>query len=489
MVTIDAICPAPTFALLNRGAPVTGSAWKAPSSRIAKFTRSEQYRAQTPIGSPTAVAQSVRRPPAPPEDEVPVLCPAKLRVVGERPGKTQGMSRLRVLVVVLAGGRGSRLGPLTAGRAKPSLPVGGNYRLIDIALSNATHSGLSDVWVLQQYEPHLLAEHLAGGRPWDLDRTRGGFRILAPFEGPPKDGFASGNADALIRNWPVIDAFDPDVLLVCSADHLLTLDLRTVIGTHLDAGADATVVTTILPRGTDVSRYLVVQAADGRVRSVDYKPDGPAGRCVGTEVFAYRPDVLAEQLRDLHREGGLGDYGERLLPRLVTEGVVAEVRHDGHWRDLGTPTAYLDGQLELLRDRPPMRLDDPDWPILTSMPVRGPAVVRRTATLDRAALAPAADVAGEVVNSVIGPGVVIERGASVRHSVLMDDVVVRSGAAVARSVIAEGSVIGRRARLGAVNAVHPVLVGSHRRIAADAELGPGTEVAPRRPRDLIRRSR
>lgn len=399
------------------------------------------------------------------------------------------MSRVRALVVVLAGGRGSRLGPLTTGRAKPSLPVAGTYRLIDIALSNATHSGLADVWVLQQYEPHLLAEHLAGGRPWDLDRTRGGFRILAPFEGPPQDGFASGNADALIRNWPVIDAFDPDVLLVCSADHLLTLDLRTVIATHLDAAADATVVTTVMPPGTDVSRYLVVQAAGGRVRAVDYKPDRPSGRCVGTEVFAYRPDVLAEQLRDLHRDGELGDYGERLLPRLVGEGVVAEVRHDGHWRDLGTPTAYLDGQLELLRDRPPLRLDDPDWPILTSMPVRGPALVRRTASLDRAALSPGADVAGAVVNSVLGPGVVVERGAEVRHSVLMDDVVVRSGAIVARSVIAEGSVVGRRARLGAVNAVRPVLVGSHRRIAADTELGAGTEIEPRRPRDLIRRTR
>lgn len=399
------------------------------------------------------------------------------------------MTRLRVLAVVLAGGRGSRLGPLTTGRAKPSLPVAGNYRLIDIALSNATHSGLSDVWVLQQYEPHLLAEHLAGGRPWDLDRTRGGFRILAPFEGPPADGFASGNADALIRNWPVIDAFDPDVLLVCSADHLLALDFRDVINAHLDAAADATVVTTVLPAGSDLSRYLVVEAADGRVRAVDYKPDSPSGRCVGTEVFAYRPDVLAEQLRDLHREGELGDYGQRLLPRLVAEGVVAEVRHDGHWRDLGTPTAYLDGQLELLRDRPPMRLDDPDWPILTSMPVRGPALVRRTASLDRAALAPGADVAGEVVNSVLGPGVVVERGASVRHSVLMDDVVVRSGATVARSVIAEGTVIGRQAVLGAPNATHPVLVGAHRRIRAGTVLPAGTALDPRRPRDLIRDTR
>jgi glucose-1-phosphate adenylyltransferase len=138
-----------------------------------------------------------------------------------------GVTVPRVLCIVLAGGRGSRLGPLTTGRAKPSLPVGGNYRLIDVSLSNAAHSGLIDVWVLQQYEPHLLNEHLSGGRPWDLDRNLGGFRTLPPFEGHDRDGFASGNADALVRNWPLISAFDPDVLLVCSADHLS----RSITGT------------------------------------------------------------------------------------------------------------------------------------------------------------------------------------------------------------------------------------------------------------------
>ncbi len=399
------------------------------------------------------------------------------------------MTRVRALCVVLAGGRGSRLGPLTTGRAKPSLPVGGNYRLIDIALSNAAHSGLSDVWVLQQYEPHLLAEHLAGGRPWDLDRTRGGFRILAPFEGGGRDGFAGGNADALIRNWPVIGAVDPDVLLVCSADHLVTLDFRDVVERHLESDADATVVSTTLPRGADASRYLVVQADGGRVRSVDYKPDSPVGRDVGTEVFAYRPDTLAENLRELARSGELGDYGERLLPRLVAQGTVADFRHPGHWRDLGTPTAYLDGQLDLLRERPPLRLDDPSWPILTSMPVRGPARVRRPAQLDRAWLAPAADVAGEVVDSIVGPGAVVERGATVRHSVLMDDAVVRAGATVSRSVLAEGCAVGRRATVGAPQARHPVLVGAHRRIAADAEVPAGTHLEPTRPRDLIRKAR
>lgn len=396
------------------------------------------------------------------------------------------MSVPRVLCIVLAGGQGSRLGPLTVGRAKPSLPVGGNYRLIDVSLSNAMHSGLTDVWVLQQYEPHVLNEHLAGGRPWDLDRTRGGFRTLPPFEGHDRNGFASGNADALARNWPLIAAFDPDVLLVCSADHLFKLDYRDVISRHLDAKADATLVATGMPRGSDLTRYLLVDSRDGMVRSVDYKPDEPKGRIVGTEVFAYRPDRLFGALRELRDQGGdLGDYGERLLPLMVDQGTVTEFEHQGHWRDLGTPEAYLDCQLQLLADRPPLSMDDPRWPFITSMPVRAPAKVHRTAEIDRAWLSPGADVAGTVVDSIIGPGVRIEPGAEVRHSVLMSDVVIRSGAQVARSVLAEHVVVGRSARVGAANAKHPALIGVRRRVPGGQVIGAGEELEPRRPRDIL----
>lgn len=396
----------------------------------------------------------------------------------------------RVLCLVLAGGQGSRLGPLTTGRAKPSLPVGGHYRLIDVSLSNAAHSGLVDVWVLQQYEPHALNEHLAGGRPWDLDRTRGGFRALPPFEGEGRDGFATGNADALARNWAVIAAFDPDVLLVASADHLFQLDHREVVDAHVQAGVDATLASTVLPRGSDASRYLVVQADGDRVGSLDYKPDHPVGRRVGTEVFAYRPEALREHLTELQQEGGdLGDYGERLLPRFLEAGPVGHVAHDGHWRDLGTPEAYLDGQLDLLGPRPPLRLDDPRWPILTSMPVRSPAVVHRSAELDEAWLSPGADVSGAVVRSIIGPGVVIEKGAVVRHSVIMGDTVIRAGAEVSRSVVSESVSVGAGARLGAPNAVHPVLVGTRRRIAAGTHLAAGACLEPTKPRNLLRAAR
>jgi glucose-1-phosphate adenylyltransferase len=392
----------------------------------------------------------------------------------------------RILAVVLSGGQGGRLGPLTTGRAKPSLPVGGSYRLIDVPLSNATHSGVTDVWVLQQYEPHLLNEHLAGGRPWDLDRTRGGLRILPPFEQRNETAIAHGNADALAWNWDVIEAFGPDALVVMSADQLFRFDLREALVDHLDGGNDATVVSTVMPRGEDVSRYLVVQADGDRVTDLAYKPDRPVGRRVGTELFVYRPEALGEVLRQLVAEGGdLGDYGDRLLPRLLDGGTIGNVTHDGYWRDLGTPESYLDTQLALLGDRPPLRLDVPDWPFLTSMPQRTPAQVHRGAEIDRSWLCPASDVRGRVVDSIIGPGTRVEAGAEVRHSVLMGDSVVRAGAVVARAVVAEEVVVGKHARVGAPNARRPVLIGPRRRIAAGAEIPAGTHLDAHRPRHLL----
>ncbi|MBM9466138.1 sugar phosphate nucleotidyltransferase [Nakamurella leprariae] len=311
-----------------------------------------------------------------------------------------------------------RLGPLTDGRAKPSLPVGGHHRLIDIALSNAAHSGLSDVWVL-----------------------------------------------------------------VCSADHLVLIDHRPVIAEHLDTGADATVVTTEVTTDADAARAMVVQDTDGRGTAVDDKPEHPAGHVVGTEIFLYRPDRLGAVLHELvGQDEDLGDHGDRLIPALVADASVRAVRHDGHWRDLGTPEAYLDGQLALLADPPPLRLDDPRWPVLTSMPVRAPARIERTAELDRTWVSPGAAVAGTVINSIVGPGARVAAGAEVRDSVLMADAVVEPGARVVRSVLAEQVVVGRDARLAGTTA-DPVLVGTGHRVDAQARVDAGAQLDPaERPR-------
>jgi glucose-1-phosphate adenylyltransferase len=233
---------------------------------------------------------------------------------------------------------------------------------------------------------------------------------------------------------------------------------------------------------------MLVDTRADRVHRVQYKPEHPNGRQVSTEVFLYRPDVLGEHLRELVRsDDQLGDYGERLLPHLIENGHVASVDHNGYWRDLGTPQAYLAGNLDLVADRPKLRMDDPDWPMLTSMPARAPARVDGRAELDRAWLSPGAHVLGTVVNSIIGPGATVERGAEVRHSVIMADTTVRAGAVVAKTVLGERVTIGRGAHIGSAQATHPVLIGANRRIPAGKDIPPAAHVSPSTPHKLVRR--
>ena len=312
--------------------------------------------------------------------------------------------------------------------------------------------------------------------------------MLPPYQGADGAGFASGNADALARQARVIAAFDPEVVIVASADHLYTLDLAVVAEAHRERGAALTIVTTELARRQDPSRHALVDVdAGGRVTGLHDKPEDPPHRTAATEVFAYDPKVLLGTLGDLERAGEpMGDYGEALVPAIIAGGRVHAFAHHGYWRDLGTPEAYLDTQLELLRPRPPFRLDDPSWPIVGPALTRSPARIESSARLDRAWVSAGAVVRGTVVDSIIGPGVVVEAGAEVRHSVLMDDVRVGRGASVARTVVAEGAWIGVRARLGAPHARRPVLVGAARRLAAGSDVPAGTHLEPADDKPLLR---
>jgi glucose-1-phosphate adenylyltransferase len=359
--------------------------------------------------------------------------------------------RPSVLALVLAGGEGGRLGALTDDRAKPALPFAGTYRLIDFPLSNCVHSGVTDVWIIQQYEPHELTRQLANGRPWDLDRNSGGLQIVHPYLGASESGWYEGNADALHRNRKAIEEHEPDVLLVLSADHVYRLDYAEVISAHLESEAAVTMVTTRV-EGEDASRYGVVETGDGsRVVGFEYKPSSPKSDIVTTEVFVYDTDVLLRTLGELADEGessGLEDFGHELLPRFVDEGRAQAFALDGYWRDVGTIESYWLGHMELLEPRPPLVLDDPAWPILTTAAHRAPARIERSARIDASLVSPGAVVRGTVERSVVGPGVVIEEGATVRESVLLHDGRVGSGAVVARALVDERAVIEPGAELG-----------------------------------------
>ena len=257
------------------------------------------------------------------------------------------MTMTRVLLLVLAGGAGSRLSPLTDDRAKPAVPFGGSFRLIDFSLSNAQHSHVPDVWVIEQYNPASLADHLSNGRPWDLDRSSGGLLLLHPHRGSGREGWHSGTADALWRQAALVRDFEPDVLMVVSADAVYRVDYREVADQHLRSGAGVTMVTTEVPRQKAARYGVVTTDAAGMVTDYAYKPDEPGSTTVTMEVFAFQPNEvldLPDRLADEAGDDGLDDLGDHGLPQLVEAGRARSLpmgptgRTSARWRPTGAPT-------------------------------------------------------------------------------------------------------------------------------------------------------
>lgn len=376
------------------------------------------------------------------------------------------MVQPRVLVVVLAGGAGGRLELLTDERAKPVVPYAGHYRLIDVVLSNVLHSGLSDVWIVEQTHPFSLQEHLSNGRPWDLDRTSGGLRLLHPRQGEgERDGFADGTADALWRYADELRAFGADALVVVSADAVYALDYEQVVRGHLTAGAAVTMVTTKVEAG-DASRYGVVLVDDGQVTDYAYKPEDPKSDLVTNEVFVFDPVALLDLLEQLDEHGDLGD---ELLPRLVQQGRAREHRLPGYWRDLGTPQAYWQAHMDLLADAPPFDPGDPGWPLRTKGGTSAPAAVRTGASVQDSLLSAGSEVAGTVRRCVLSRGARVEAGAEVVDSVLLEDVVVRRGARVVKAVLDQGVEVTGGVTVGGEGEV--TLVGHRTTVEQDVPPG------------------
>ncbi|QIK76912.1 glucose-1-phosphate adenylyltransferase family protein [Nocardioides piscis] len=404
--------------------------------------------------------------------------------------------RGEVLAVVQAGGQGGRMDVLTRERAKPALPYGGVHRLVDFALSGLVHADLSDVWVSLEYQVTSIDEYLSGGRPWSLDRNRGGFRRIVPQTGTgpaTESGFAHGNGDLLLRMAADLDAFGAPTLVVCSADHVFNMDLAPVIEDHVAQGRVATVLTSEVSKKDAADNVVVLARRDGTITQVEHKPSRPSSGTVATEVFIYDTAVLLDTLRTLRGElagdqegddSGLGDFAEHLLPRLIETGKAAAVPMTGYWRDVGQPGLYLQSHRDLLAGRVDV-FDHVERPVIAHWPDRSAARVRASASLHDSLISPGCDIAGEVVGSVLGPGVVVEKGAVVRDSVVMDDCVVRAGAVVHTSVLDERCEVLPGARVGAAPTARIardddlVLVGRDSRVAgalaAGARLEPGTE--------------
>jgi len=262
--------------------------------------------------------------------------------------------------------------------------------------------------------------------------------VLPPFENDTeKDGFASGNADAIYKHLDFIEAFKPDVLLVLSADHVYKMDFRDAIETHLEKKASVTMVTTALPKGETASRFGVVEVGEnGRIIKFDYKPDKPRNDLITTEVFVYNAKILIETLKNLKREKDeIKDYGHELLPRLVKDGNAFEHRHAGYWRDVGTIESYFNSQMDLLDEKTKMFFDDERWQILTLSAQRIPAFISARATVKNCLIAGGAKIYGAVERSIISSGVSIDAGAQISDSIVLPNATVEKGVKLHRTIV------------------------------------------------------
>jgi len=351
----------------------------------------------------------------------------------------------RTMALILAGGEGERLSILSSVRAKPAVPFGGKYRIIDFTLSNCVNSDIDDVLVLTQYNPRSLNDHIGLGRPWDLDRNSGGIRLLQPYiaRGRVAEWYR-GTADAVLRNLNVIEHSDADTVLVLAGDHIYKMDYQPFVQAHRRHRADVTIAVRRVPLA-DASRMGILAMDDGD-RIVDWqeKPKQPKSDLASMGVYVFSKRALRRWLDD-----GLPDFGSNVIPAMLDAGArVFGYRFSGYWQDVGTVQSYWEANMDLVKDRPELDLYDKEWLIHTRSEERAPAKVGPTAQIHRSLISHGCIIDGTVVNSILSPGVRIDVGAVVRDSIVMFDSVIRAGAVVDRAILDKEVVVGQGAIVG-----------------------------------------
>jgi glucose-1-phosphate adenylyltransferase len=362
-----------------------------------------------------------------------------------------------VYSMVLAGGVGSRLSLLTEQRAKPAVPFGGKYRIIDFVLSNLANSGYFDAALLTQYRPLSLIEHVATGRTWDLDRSLGGLQILQPYLEAETGEWYRGTADAVYRNLlQIAQRTSVADVLILSGDHVYAMDYRPLIRFHREHRFPATVAVTPL-EDRDPRQFGVVETdANWQIAGFEEKPAQPRGKWASMGIYVFRRDILTRLLReDAADPDSEHDFGKNIFPRLIRVADVGAHVFEGYWQDIGTVDAFYEANMKLLDPAHIDAVARPSWPIRTPSVDAPPARVTSEGGVVRSLIANGAVVRGQVEDSIIFPGVVVEEGATVRGSIVMNGCGIEAGARVERTILDKRVRVGRGASIGGEGTAPP----------------------------------
>lgn len=360
------------------------------------------------------------------------------------------MIKKRTVAMLLAGGQGSRLGVLTERLAKPAVPFGGKYRIIDFPLSNCINSGIDTVGILTQYKPLELNDYVASGKPWDLDRLNGGVHILPPYQGQKGGDWYKGTANAIYQNIGFIERYNPQYVVILSGDHIYKMDYAKMVRRHEETGAACTISVMQVPFD-EASRFGIMNAnEDGTIYEFEEKPKNPKSNLASMGIYVFSWDKLREYLiSDENNPNSSNDFGKDVIPAMLNAGEKLMVYNFfDYWKDVGTVDSLWEANLDLLNPKIDLNLSDPDWRIFSRTGTLPPQYISDTAQVEHSLVTDGCNVYGKLDYSILFENVTVCDGAVVEYSLIMPGAVIKKGAEVKYSIIAENAVIEEGAKIG-----------------------------------------
>jgi len=357
---------------------------------------------------------------------------------------TSNIRKKETVAMLLAGGQGSRLGALTIKMAKPAVPFGGKYRIIDFALSNCTNSDIDTLGVLTQYQPLELNSYIANGQPWDLDRITGGVYVLPPYMSAKAGEWYKGTANAIYQNISFIEQFEPEYVIILSGDHIYKMDYSLMIDFHKSTNADATIAVQEVP-WEEASRFGLMITDDGnKIIDFEEKPPEPRSNKASMGVYVFSWEVLKQFLVDDEADAkSSNDFGKNIIPAMLNAGNnIYAYTFEGYWKDVGTIESLWEANMDLLNEDSPLNLYDADWHIYSRNPVMPPHYAAAGADVSESMVTEGCIVEGKVENSILFAGVIVSKDSKVDNSVIMPNTIIGNNSEVNYSIIGENVIIG-----------------------------------------------
>jgi glucose-1-phosphate adenylyltransferase len=377
------------------------------------------------------------------------------------------MPKKELIAMILAGGQGSRLGILTKKIAKPAVPFGGKYRIIDFTLSNCSNSGIDTVGVLTQYQPLILNSHIGIGSPWDLDRRNGGVSLLPPFMEEHGGNWYKGTANAIYQNIGFVDYYEPEYVLILSGDHIYKMDYSKMLEYHKEKGADATIAVIEVPLN-EASRFGIMNTrGENEIYEFDEKPKNPKSNLASMGIYIFNWKTLKKYLKeDEADKSSNNDFGKNIIPNMLNSGKkMYAYPFKGYWKDVGTVDSLWEANMDLIKDDNELNIHDTSWRIYSVNPMRPPQYIGPNADVKGSLVVEGCAIFGEVKNSVLFPGVYIGKNSRVVDSVIMGNTKIGDNVTIEKAIIGENATVRRNCSIG--NAEKITLIGEGQDIKKD----------------------